>query len=137
MYTDILKYGMDSAAALSATIAGAGHMPGALDLSYYGAIKNPHIKLTGNISGKTIGFCSVATVLEATDVLRFSTKYDESFVKKISASGLETDLLDSVDISLTPFFRVPVNEPCTISIESDDFFSGRAEVLVYYYYRSV
>lgn len=136
-YTDTLKYGMDSSAALSVAIAGAGHIPAALEVMYYGAIKNPQIKLTGNISGKTLGVCSVAAVLEDTDVLKFSTKYEESGIKKVSAAGLETDLLDALDLSLGPFFHVPVNEPCTVSIESDDFFSGRAEMFVYYYYRSV
>ena len=136
-YTDTLKYGMDSSAALSTTIVGAGHIPGALELIYCGSIKNPRIKLTGNISNRTLGVCSVAAVLEDTDVLRFSTKYEKSYVKKVSPAGLETDLLDALDLSLTPFFRVPVNEPCTVSIESDDSFSGRAELLVYYYYRSV
>lgn len=136
-YSDTLKYGMDSSAALSTTIAGAGHIPAAIELSYYGSIKNPQIKLSGNISGRTLGVCSVAAVLEDTDVLKLSTKYEGSFVKKISAVGLETDLLDAVDLSLMPFFRVPVNEPCTVSIESDDSFSGVAELLVYYYYRSV
>lgn len=136
-YTDSLKYGMDSSAALSATIAGAGHMPGAIEVTYFGAIKNPQIKLIGNISGRTLGVCSIAAVLESTDVLKFSTKYESSGVKKISASGIETDLLDAIDLSLMPFFHIPVNEPCTVSIESDDFFVGSAEMSVYYYYRSV
>lgn len=136
-YTDALKYGMDNSAALFATIAGAGHIPAALEVMYYGAIKNPQIKLTGNISGKTFGVCSVAAVLEDADVLKFCSKYEKSYIKKVSAAGLETDLLDVLDLSLIPFFRVPVNEPCTVSIESDDLFSGRAELFVYYYYRSV
>lgn len=136
-YTDSLKYGMDSSAGLFATIAGAGHIPAALELFYYGAIKNPQIKLVGNISNKTLGVCSISAVLQDTDVLKFSTKYEASGVKKISAAGVETDLLDALDLSLKPFFHAPVNEPCTVSIESDDFFAGRAELFVYYYYRSV
>lgn len=136
-YTSTLKYGMDSASALSAIIAGAGHIPAALEMIYYGAIKNPKVKLVGNITGKTFGVCSITTVLEKNDVLVFSTKYESSSVKKIDSAGVETDLLDVLDLSLTPFFHVPVNEPCTISVESDDFFSGRAEIFVYYYYRSV
>lgn len=135
-YTDTLKYGMNSAAALTTVIAGAGHIPGALTLTYYGSIKNPRIKLTGNISNRTLGVCSIAAVLQDTDVLKFSTKQENSFVVKISADGVETDLLDALDLSLGPFFRIPVDEPCTISLESDDLFSGRADMQVYYYYRS-
>ena len=136
-YTESLKYGMDGSAALSATIVGTGHIPAALELTYYGAISSPKIKLIGNVSNKTYGVCYIATALEDTDVLKFSTRYENSYVKKVSAAGLETDLLNNLDLSLTPFFHVPVNEPCTVSIEADNTISGQADMRVYYYYRSV
>lgn len=136
-YTDELQYGTDSSAALSGTIAGAGHVNGSLELTYYGAITNPKIRLTGDISGRTYGLCSVSAVLIPSDKLKFSSKYEESYVKKISADGKETDLLADLDLSTTPFFHIPVNEPCTISVEADAAFTGRADLLVYYYYRSV
>lgn len=136
-YTSDLRYGSDSAAALSGTVAGAGHVPGALELTYYGAITNPRIKLVGNISGKTYGTCSIAAVLAASDTLKFSTKYENSYVKRISAAGVETDLLDSLDLSTTPFWHIPVNEPCTVSIEAATAFTGVADLLIYYYFRSV
>lgn len=136
-YTDTLKYGMNYAAALSATVAGAGHISGAINLKYYGAIKNPKIKITGNISRKMLGACYISAIMEDSDVLLFSSKYEDSYIRKISAENIETDLLDDIDLRLTPFFHIPVNEPCTISIESDDLFTGRAELSVYYYYRSV
>lgn len=136
-YDEDLSYGDDSSASLSGAIMGAGHVPGSLELMYYGAITNPKIRLTGNISGKTYGVCSVEAVLEASDTLKYSSRYEESFVKKISADGTETDLLDALDLSSTPFFHIPVDEPCTISIEADAAFTGRADLLIYYYYRSV
>lgn len=136
-YTSELKYGSDSAAAFSRTIAGAGHIPGALDLEYHGGITNPRIRLTGNQSGKTYGICSVAAVLLPTDTLKISTRYENSYVRKISAAGEETDLLDVLDLSTEPFFHIPVDESCTISIEADAAFSGVADMLIYYYYRSV
>ena len=136
-YTNALTYGMNSSAALSATIAGTGHIPAALELTYYGAARSPKIKLTGNISNKTFGICYIDTALDSADILKLSTKYDNSFVKKISAEGMETDLINNLDLSLTPFFHVPIDEPCTVSIESDDVLSGRADLSVYYYYRSV
>lgn len=136
-YTAELKYGADSSAALTGTIAGAGHIPGSLELTYYGAITNPKIRLTGDISGKTYGICSVTAVLAASDTLKFSTRYENSYVKRISAAGVETDLLDALDLSSTPFFHIPVDEPCTVSIEADAAFTGRADLLIYYYYRSV
>lgn len=136
-YSTDLRYGSDSAASLSGTIAGAGHVPGSLELTYHGAVTNPKIKLVGNISGKTYGICSIAAVLAASDTLKFSTRYENSYVKRVSAAGVETDLLDSLDLSTTPFWHIPVDEPCTVSIEAGAAFSGTAELLIYYYFRSV
>lgn len=136
-YTDDLKYGTDSTASCSGTIVGAGHIPGSLELTYFGAITNPRIRLTGDVSGKTYGICSVETVLSSTDALKLSTRYERSYVMKISADGTQTDLLDALDLSTTPFFHIPVDEPCTISIEADNTFVGRVDLLVYYYFRSV
>lgn len=136
-YTEDLIYGVDSSASLSGIIPGAGHVPGSLDLTYYGAITNPRIRLVGNVSGKTYGICSMQTVLADRDILKISTRYEDAFAKKILPSGAEVDLLDTLDLSTTPFFHIPVDEPCTISIEADAAFTGRADMLIYYYYRSV
>ena len=65
------------------------------------------------------------------------SRYEESFVQKISALEGTVDLLDNLDLSTIPFIHIPVNEPCTLTIESDGAFSGRADLLIYYYYRSV
>lgn len=136
-YNKSLRYGQNSSAALSGTIAGTGHIPGALEVTYHGAITNPKIRLVGKISGKTYGVCSVSAVLADSDTLKFSSRYENSYVKKIAAGGAETDLLDALDISSTPFFHIPVDEPCTVSIEADSPFTGAADLLIYYYYRSV
>lgn len=136
-YTAKLRYGRNSLATLSGTVMGAGHIPGSLELTYRGSITNPRIRLTGAVSGKAYGLCSVSVLLGATDTLKFSTRYENAYVKKVSASGAETDLLDVLDLSTTPFFHIPVDEPCTISIEADTPFTGYADLLIYYYYRSV
>lgn len=137
VYSETLRYGTDSSAALSGTIAGAGHSPGSIELTYRGSIVNPKIRLVGNISGKTYGLCSVTVTLLPSDQLKLSTRYENSYVKRISANGQETDLLDVLDLSTTPFFHIPVSEPCTLSIEADASFSGVAELTIFYYYRSV
>lgn len=136
-YTEDLIYGVDSSASLTGTIFGAGHVPGSLELAYHGAIVNPKIRLTGDVSGKTYGICSVTATLIPSDTLKLSTKYENAYVKRVSADGTETDLLDALDLSTTPFFHIPVDEPCTISVEADAAFTGFAELLIYYYYRSV
>lgn len=136
-YSNNLRYGATNATTLSATISGAGHIPGALRLTFRGAAVNPRIRLVGAFSGKTHGVCSLSAIFEASDTLEFCTRYEYSYVKKIGADGTETDLLDALDLSLGPFLHIPVNEPCTLSIDADEPVSGRATLFIYYYYRSV
>ena len=136
-YTSTLIYGADSTSNLSGTIAGAGHIPGSLDMVFTGGITNPRIRLVGDISGKTYGLCSLTAVIAPSEVLLLSTRYENSYVKKQSAAGVETDLLDVLDLSTTPFFHIPVDEPCTITVESDSPINGMANLQIYYYYRSV
>lgn len=136
-YSPSLRYGSDNAAHLEAFLAGTGHIPGAIKLTFRGAVSNPLLRLVGRVSGRTYGICKLATTLSETDALEYSSLYENSYVQRVNAAGSKEDLLDFLDLSLTPFFRVPVNEPCTLSIEADDAVVGRAELLVYYYYRSV
>ena len=89
------------------------------------------------MSGKTYGICSVSVVLNPSDQLILSTRYEDSFVKRVFAGGAETDLIDVLDLSTEPFFHIPVDEPCTLSVEADAAFAGVADLVLYYYYRSV
>lgn len=136
-YDDSLVYGVGSSGALSGELRGAGHIPGALEMVYYGAITNPKIRIVGNVSGKTFGVCSVTATLTPTDRLKYSSRYEQSYVKKQAADGTETDLLDALDLSSTPFPHIPVDESVTLSIEADAAFTGSADITLYYYYRSV
>lgn len=137
VFDDDLRFGTDSAAAFSGTIAGSGHVPGAVLFRYYGEITNPRISLVGNLSGETFGICSVQAALEPGEALELSTVYTDSHLVKIAVDGSRIDLQDAIDLATDPYFHVPVNEPCTISMEADSPFSGSAELLVYYYFRSV
>lgn len=135
-YSYPYAYGTDATASLSGTVYGDGHIPAALELRYYGAITNPKLRLVGNISGRTYGICSLAATLQPGDMLLYSSRYTNSYV--LRRRGLEdTDLLDVLDLSTEPFFHVPVDEPCTLSVEASAAFSGYAELKTYYYYRSV
>ena len=53
------------------------------------------------------------------------------------ASGNTTDALNNVDLAYEPFPRIPVNEDCVLLMSADSDILGRANVRVYYYYRSV
>lgn len=136
-YTSDLRYSAASSAALRAMVAGTGHIPGALTLTVRGALTNPRIKLVGNVSGKTYGVCKISAVLNESDTLQFSSRYENSFVYRGLEDGTVEDLLDELDLTSTPFFHIPVDEPCALSVESDAPFFGWAELLIYYYFRSV
>ena len=50
---------------------------------------------------------------------------------------MATDLLSKIDLDGEPFFRLPLTEPCTLTIAAQAAISGAADVEVFYYYRSV
>lgn len=137
VYDDDLHYGGESAGGMEAVLLPSGHEPASVVLRYTGAITNPRIRLVGQTTGKVYGICDIETTLGPSDTLELSTRYDDSYVKKISAGGVETSLLENINLAYNPYFRVPVNEPSVLSIESDAEVSGGAELLVYTYYRSV
>ena len=136
-YGDDLRYGADSTAAFSALVVNGGHVPAAMHLEYRGAITNPTVRLIGMVSGKTHGVCSIRATLVESDTLLISTKSTDSYAIRRSAHGVKTDLLDVLDLSLNPFFKIPVDEPCILTVEADSAIVGTADLEIYYYYRSV
>ena len=138
-YNASLRYGTSSIGSYAADIAPDGHLPASLRFGYKGAASNPVITLTGAASGKIYGKCILNTVLTAEDTIELFTSPRDGYIRKISADGTETDLIDTnvVDITADPFLRVPLEESCHLQLSADDALSGSAEVQVYYYYRSV
>ncbi len=137
VYTDDLIYGEDATSALSGVLSPDGHVPAAISVTFYGGAASPEISLTGQLTGKLYGRCRVYDTIAAGETLLFSSDYLDSFIKKISAAGVETDLLAKIDLGDNPFFRLPLTEPCTISIAAQAAISGAADVEVFYYFRSV
>lgn len=136
-YTETLVYGADSTATLSGTIAAGGQIPGALRLRYFGEILNPKVRLVGNESGTTYGLCAVNTAIQPGSVFELSTVPTDPHVQQIAADGKISDLEDYLSLSTEPYFRIPTNESCTLSVEADAVFDGSAELEIYYYFRSV
>ena len=98
---------------------------------------SPVISLTGQLTGKLYGACRISDTIAAGETLLFSTDYLDSYVRKLSAAGVQTDLLSKIDLDGEPFFRLPLTEPCTLTIAAQAAISGAADVKVFYYYRSV
>lgn len=136
-YIDGLIYGADSTASLSGSIYPGGHIPGGLLLRYTGAILNPRIRLVGSQSGKTFGLAAVTAELGPGDVFELSTAPNDSHVYRIAADGSVVNLEDFLSMASDPYFRIPVDEACILSVEADAVFDGSAELEIYYYYRSV
>lgn len=132
------RYGHDAHGTMTARIAASGHIPGAVLLRVMGGIEDPEIRLTGADSGRVCGICRLTGVsLGASDVLELSTDWEDSYVRRISADGVQTDLLPFLDISQEPYFHPPTDEASVLTVQSDSPFSGSAELLVYSYFRTV
>lgn len=114
-----------------------GHLPAAFYLEYHGIAEDPEITLTGLSTGTVYGDCKLDHQFAATTGFKLSTAYEESYIKKILSDGSEEDLLNDVDLSLEPFFKMPLTEPCVLRLNDDGALHGTLSAKVYYYYRSV
>lgn len=136
-YTETLRYGANAAGVLSAVLQGAGDDPGAITVRYLGAATNPALRLVGNVSGKTYGSCAAAVTLLPSDTMEYSSSPIHSHLYRISANGTVTDLLPVIRDLSACWFQLPIDEPCTLSLEADSYITGRATITVFYYYWSV
>lgn len=151
-YDDELRYG-DTKVSTRAIITNSGTMPAALIVRINGvkrpntAFKSPMITLIDSETAEIIGRCQVGIDLYKQETLEISSIPLDSYIKKISLDGTEEDLIDYIDISYDPFFRVPPGKKCELIIESasdsvSDYNSTimrpeSVEVVAYYYTRVV
>lgn len=136
-YSKSLVYGSSGAGAYAADIEPLGHVPAALKIEYEGETVDPVISLKGKITGKIYGETRITGQFTESEKLIVSTAYLDSYVKKIDVDGFETDLLNDLDITTEPFFRIPLSEPTTLSIKSNGSLKGKMKAQVLYYFRSV
>lgn len=134
-YTDDLIYGVGMRD-YTAEITAKGHIPSAMKITFKGQVTNPVFTLRGMSTRKEYGVCSITGSFVQTDTIEFSTAEQDSYIKKIAADGTETDLIDSIDITKNPFFRVPLSEPCEVILSGESIL-GEASMLLYVYYRGV
>lgn len=137
-YSDALVYAASGAGAYAVEVSAAGHDPAALAIEYKGAITDPVLTLTGLVSETLYGKLAISGEFAAGDTIEVSTEREDSYARKISADGTETDLIDKVDIAADaePFFSVPLTEPCILRI-SAAAMSGTISAKAYFYYRTV
>lgn len=129
------RYVRSLAADYSATLSPSGDMPAALQIVFEGAIDHPIITLTGLASGKSYGRCDIDATLHNGDVLEYSSEKNDSYCRMVSG-GVVTDLDDDLDMDTDPFFFLPLEETCELTI-TGLAIAGDARVKVLYYYRTV
>lgn len=135
VYNDELVYGIGNQDYM-AEVEASGHIPSAIKLTFKGQVIDPVFTLRGAATRKVYGECKIDGIFVSTDTIEFSTAEQDSYVKKIDKQGNETDLLDSIDITTNPFFRVPLSEPCEVTLSGDGIL-GKISMLQYVYYRGV
>ena len=136
-YNSSLIYGANIAGRYAVEIQPNGHIPASISVRHSGQLVNPIIQLVGISSGKTYGKCEIETTITEGQTLEFSSFVTDTHLRVVNVDGTVTDLTDSINPAEDPFIRVPLNEPCRLSISSESDISGTVEVSVYYFYRSV
>ena len=123
--------------AYASDIEAYGHLPAAVKITFKGIASNPIFKLTGKSTGIEYGKCKINKSFGTETTIELSTMYEDSYIKSIDVLGNEEDLLQYVDLTTDPFFKVPLTEDCVLNITDMDSLSGQVNGRIYYYYRSV
>lgn len=112
-------------------IKAGGHIPSGLKIVVDGILHNPVISLT-SADGTLIGKMELNKTIASGETLVLSSTYQDSgcWIDGVSQLNL-------LDITHNNFFRVPLNETCTLAISSDQADDINAQIYIYDYYRSI
>lgn len=128
--TSNLVYASPMVGSYSVELNPSGHLDAALVFTYPGAIENPTLTLRGVNTGTLYGQCDVTANVTG---FQFSSLYSDSYIK----DGSGNSLLNGVTPGYDPFFRLPLEEPCVLTLTADSTLIESATVKTYYFYRSV
>ncbi len=137
VYSESLYYPVDAAGAQRAVLRAGGHIPSALALDYRGPAVNPTLRLVGANTGADYGRLALTATLSAGDRLEYSSRYLDSYIRRVASDGSVTDLMSLVDLAYEPWLRVPLSEPATFMLTASSSLPGEATVRVYDYFWSV
>lgn len=120
------------------TLTCEGDIPSAIYIELSGKTASPfEIVLIGKETGTIYGKCSVKDALLQGQKIKFSTRYDDSYIRIFYPSvGKDADFISRINIDTNPFFKVPLSEPCKISIYMSPY-EITMDVTVYNYVKSV
>lgn len=114
-----------------------GHFPSGFLFTYTGAAYYPVFILEDLNTGEEIGRCAILNNFANGSIIEFSTKYQDSYVKGKDVLGNEVNLINYVDISTDPFFRIPIGTECKFKVQDDGAINGTLKCVIYDYFRSV
>lgn len=129
-YDQNLVYASPLVGSYSVQLDPDGHMDAALVFSYPGYIEDPVLVLKGANSNAEYGRCEVDANSTG---FNYSSLYSDSYIKDNSGNSL----LNGVSPGYSPFFRLPLTEPCILTLTAASTLTANASVDVYYFYRSV
>lgn len=125
------------AEAFSAEISAIGHLPAAILVTFTGTADHPVFILTGTKTGTIYGCCDIDKIFSVPTTIELSTMYEDSYIKSIDLLGQETDLLPYIDLTYDPFFKVPLDEVCILTLTDNEALDGELTGKTFFYYRSV
>lgn len=136
--TETLRYPGGGTGNFTAEIQTAGHNPAAVCFEFTGAVEMPKLEVKDAESGEVYGSCKIETSTVSGESLIISTEYLHSKVEKITALGAE-DLLEHIDISNYPYFKIPRGKLCHLKFSSvsEAPINGTAKAKIYDYYKTV
>lgn len=143
--TDVMRYGVgrydagryaaSHAATYAVSLQPDGDTAAALSLHFTGAIARPVIELIGQGSHTVYGRCSIAWDLPQGATLEWSSHPADSYCRAV-VNGEPQELYDYMDPDETPFFRLPLAEPCWLRL-TGQAIEGAGTVKANYFYRTV
>lgn len=136
-WTPQLKYSAGVGGAFTAQISPKGQIEGSIKLRFTGSIINPVITLTGLQTGTVYGEAAITASFDIGDTLELMTSRSGAYIQKNAADGTVTDLINYINVSNEPFFKIPLSEQTIIEIKSNNEIVGSASAELYYYYRTV
>lgn len=137
-YAPETVYPVDVNGSMRALLNAGGHIPSALVMTYTGAALNPTLRLVGAITGTDYGRLALTAKLAAGDRLEYSSRYLNTYIRRVAADGSVEDLIDYVDLAYEPWLRLPLTEPATFYMTAEGpSLPGDAKVKIFDYYWSV
>lgn len=113
-----------------------GTMPASILIKQRGTSNNFSIRVQGKKTGTVYGSCIIPVYILNDETLEFCSTYNGSYIHRILSTGEVDDLIDNVDISTSPFIRIPPDEPCRIYATADGMMIPPT-IEVTEYFRSV